>query len=66
MQEICVENRTQISKGGKTVLYEKCYRGVLLENGSIKLRAYCAKRIPLNAVNTEATFRAETNWKGAA
>ena len=55
MQEICVENRTQISKGGKTVLYEKCYRGVLLENGSIKLRAYCAKRIPLNAVNTEAS-----------
>ena len=66
MQEIYVENRTQIREGRKIILYEKCYRGVLLENGSIKLRAYCAKRIPLNAVNTEATFRAERNWKGAA
>ena len=66
MQEIYVENRTQIREGGKTVLYEKRYRGVLLENGRVKLRAYCAKRIPLNGVNTEAVFRTERNWKGAA
>lgn len=67
MQEICVENRTQISKGGKTVLYEKCYRGVLLENGSIKLKAYCAKRIPLGTVTEDkASAQTARNWKGAA
>lgn len=67
MQEIYIENRTQISEGRKTVLYEKCYRGVLLENGSIKLRAYCAKRIPLDMVAAvKASAQAERNWKGAA
>ena len=66
MQEICVETRTQISENGNVILYEKRYHDVLTENGSVRLRAYCAKRIPLNAVNTEATFRAERNWKGAA
>ena len=66
MSEIIFVSRTQISENGNVILYEKRYHGVLTENGSVRLKAYCAKRIPLNEVNTEATFRAERNWKGAA
>ena len=66
MREIRTESRTQISENGNVILYEKRYHGVLTENGSVRLMAYCAKRIPLNGVNAKATFRAERNWKGAA
>ena len=57
MSEIIFESRTQISENGNVILYEKRYRGVLTENGSVRLKAYCAKRIPLGTVR---------NWKGAA
>ena len=67
MREIRMENRTQISENGNVILYEKRYHGVLTENGSVRLKAYCAKRIPLGTV-TEAKASAQTarNWKGAA
>ena len=48
-----MESRTQISENGNVILYEKRYHGVLTENGSVRLKAYCAKRIPLGTV-TEA------------
>ena len=67
MREINVVSRARISENGKSVLYEKRYHGVLTENGSVRLKAYCAKRIPLGTV-TEAKASAQTarNWKGAA
>ena len=45
-----MESRTQISENGNVILYEKRYHGVLTENGSVRLKAYCAKRIPLGTV----------------
>ena len=67
MSEIIFVSRTQISENGNVILYEKRYRGVLTENGSVQLKAYCAKRILLGTV-TEAKASAQTarNWKGAA
>ena len=64
MSEIIFESRTQISENGNVILYEKRYHGVLTENGSVRLKAYCAKRIPLGTV-TEAKASAQTarNWK---
>ena len=67
MREIRTESRMQISENGNVILYEKRYHDVLTENGSVRLKAYCAKRIPLGTV-TEAKASAQTtrNWKGAA
>ena len=64
MSEIIFVSRTQISENGNVILYD---HGVLTENGSVRLKAYCAKRIPLGTV-TEAKASAQTarNWKGAA
>ena len=67
MSEIIFVSRTQISENGNVILYEKRYRGVLTENGSVRLMAYCAKRIPLGMVAAaKASAQAERNWKGAA
>jgi len=67
MSEIIFVSRTQISENGNVVLYEKRYHGVLTENGSVRLRAYCAKRIPLGMMAAaKASAQAERNWKGAA
>lgn len=67
MSEIIFVSRTQISENGNVILYEKRYRGVLTENGSVRLMAYCAKRIPLGTVAAaKASAQAERNWKGAA
>ena len=67
MREIRTESRTQISENGNVILYEKRYHGVLTENGSVRLRAYCAKRIPLGTVAVaKASAQAERNLKGAA
>ena len=67
MSEIIFVSRTQISENGNVILYEKRYHGVLTENGSVRLRAYCAKRIPLGTVAAaKASAQAARNWKGAA
>lgn len=67
MSEITFESRTQISENGRTVLYEKRYRGVLTENGSVRLKAYYAKRIPLDGESgVKASVRSERNRKSAA
>lgn len=47
MREINVVSRVRISENGKSVLYEKRYHGILTENGCVRLKAYCAKRVPL-------------------
>ena len=62
-----MESRTQISENGNVILYEKRYHGVLTENGSVRLKAYCAKRIPLDgAAGVKASVRSERNQKSAA
>ena len=67
MSEIIFVSRTQISENGNVTLYEKRYHGVLTENGSVRLRAYCVKRTPLGTVAAaKASAQAERNWKGAA
>ena len=67
MREIRTESRTQISENGNVILYEKRYHGVLTENGSVRLKAYCAKRIPLGMMSAaKASAQVERNWKGAA
>lgn len=67
MSEIIFVSRTKISENGNVILYEKRYRGVLTENGSVRLMAYCAKRIPLGMVAAaKASAQVERNWKGAA
>ena len=67
MSEIIFVSRTQISENGNVILYEKRYRGVLTENGSVRLMAYCAKRIPLGMVAAaKASAQTTRNWKGAA
>ena len=67
MSEITFESRTQISENGNVILYKKRYHGVLAENGSVRLKAYCAKRIPLGmAAAARASAPAERNWRGAA
>ena len=67
MSEIIFESRTQISENGNVILYEKRYHGVLTENGSVRLKAYCAKRIPLDgSASVKASVRSERNRKNAA
>ena len=57
MSKIIFVSRTQISENGNVILYEKRYHGVLTENGSVQLKAYCAKRIPLGTVDDLANVR---------
>lgn len=60
-------SRVRISENGKSVLYEKRYHGILTENGCVRLKAYCAKRIPLGTAGTaKSSPQAEENMKGAA
>ena len=65
MRKIEMESRTRISGDGRSTLYEKRYRGILTENGGVRLTAYCAKRIPLGTV-AEVPAQIERTWKGAA
>lgn len=67
MREINVVSRARISENGKSVLYEKRYHGILTENGCVRLKAYCAKRVPLGAAGTaKSSPQAEENMKSAA
>ena len=62
MCEVKVESRTRVEEHGRTVLYEKIYRGVPTQGGGLRLLAYYERRIPL-------ALRAaghEKEWKGAA
>lgn len=67
MREISFESRAQVSENGSVILYEKRYHGILMEDGNVRLTAYCAKRIPLGmAAAARASASAERNWRGAA
>ena len=67
MREINVVSRVRISENGKAVLYEKSYHGILTENGCVRLKAYCAKRVPLGTAGTaKSPPQAEENMKSAA
>ena len=60
-------SRVRISENGKSVLYEKHYHGILTENGCVRLKTYCAKRVPLGAAGkAKSSPQAEENMKSAA
>lgn len=40
MCEVKVESRTRVEEHGRTVLYEKIYRGVPMQGGGLRLLAY--------------------------
>ena len=46
MCEVKVESRTRVEEHGRTVLYEKIYRGVPTQGGGLRLLAYYERRIP--------------------
>lgn len=44
MCEVKVESRTRVEEHGRTVLYEKIYRGVPTQGGGLRLLAYGGRR----------------------
>lgn len=63
MCEVKVESRTRVEEHGRTVLYEKIYRGVPTQGGGLRLLAYYERahmQMELRAVEHEK------EWKGAA
>lgn len=53
MCEVKVESRTRVEEHGRTVLYEKIYRGVSTQGGGLRLLAYYERRIPLARMQME-------------
>lgn len=53
MCEVKVESRTRVEEHGRTVLYEKIYRGVPTQGGRLRLLAYYERRIPLAHMQME-------------
>ena len=67
MCEVKVESRTRVEEHGRTVLYEKIYRGVSTQGGGLRLLAYYERRIPLARMQMELrTAGCGREWKGAA
>lgn len=67
MCEVKVESRTRVEEHGRTVLYEKIYRGVPTQGGGLRLLAYYERRIPLARMQMELRAAGhEKEWKGAA
>ena len=65
MCEVKVESRTRVEEHGRTVLYEKIYRGVPTQGGGLRLLAYYERRIPRMQMELRAAGH-EKEWKGAA
>ena len=66
MCEVKVESRTRVKEHGRTVLYEKIYRGVPTQGGGLRLLAYYERRIPLAHMQMELrAVEHEKEWKGA-
>lgn len=42
-----VIERNTVVQNGRTVLQERKYHGLLCDDGSFRLLAYCGKRVPL-------------------
>ena len=53
MCEVKVESRTRVEEHGRTVLYEKIYRGVPTQGGGLRLLAYYERRFPLARMQLE-------------
>ena len=65
MCEVKVESRTRVEEHGRTVLYEKIYRGVPTQGGGLRLLAYYERRIPLARMQMELRAAGrEKEWKG--
>ena len=60
MCEVKVESRTRVEEHGRTVLYEKIYRGVPTQGGGLRLLAFYERQMELRAAGHEK------EWKGAA
>mgnify|MGYP000360483317 CR=1 FL=1 len=64
MCEVKVESRTRVEEHGRTVLYEKIYRGVPTQGGGLRLLAYYERRIPLAHMQMELrAVEHEKEWK---
>ena len=66
MREIWVIERDRVSHDGCTVLCERKNRGLLREDGSFCLLAYCRKRVPYPREQTERLITVKEKGKDAA
>lgn len=66
MREITVEQKTCVTENGRSVLYERKYHGLLHEDGSFRLLAYCGKRFPLPRHSAELPEHVTEHKKAAA
>ncbi len=58
--------RNTVHKNGGAVLQERKYHGLLCDNGSFRLLAYCGKRFPLSRADAELAECAAERKKTAA
>ena len=63
MCEVKVESRTHVEEHGRTVLYEKIYRGVPTQGGGLRLLAYYERRIPLAHMQMELRAVGQKNGR---
>lgn len=66
MREIVVIERDTAARNGRTVLRERKYHGLLLDDGSFRLLACCGKRFPLPHTGAGLPDRTAENKKTAA
>lgn len=59
MCEVKVENRTRVEEHGRTVLYEKIYRGVPTQGGGLRLLAYYYENTVFEVVSLELKSQTE-------
>lgn len=45
MREIIVVEKTTVTENGRTILHERKVRGLLYDNGEVRLLSYCGRRI---------------------
>lgn len=66
MCEITVEHETRTAEHGRSVLYQKRYRGILKKD-NFQLLSYVEKRVPLSEAQVSAALITEHgNTKAAA
>lgn len=66
MWEITVESKTRVTENGRSVFYDKKYRGIQEENGKVHLLAYSGKRVPLAGARPVELPKSANKMKDAA
>lgn len=66
MREIVIIQRETLLRNGTAVLWERKCHGLMKEDGSFRLLAYCGKRIPLSKVAAALSTNTAEEKKGAA